>query len=75
MSGGTAWFFCSLPSPERAGNLSSKKYAVALVKEWALRGGRVLESERVNVYRLRDGELAEIWSYDSIPYALDGFWS
>jgi uncharacterized protein len=55
--------------------LIGRDRAVALVKERAVRGGRVLEFERVNVYRLRDGEIAEIWSYDSDPYALDEFWS
>ena len=49
--------------------------AVALVKERAVRGERTLEFERVNVYALRGGKIAEIWSYDSDPYALDEFWS
>ena len=39
------------------------------------RGERVLEFDRVNVYRLRDGQIAEIWSYDFDPYALDEFWA
>jgi uncharacterized protein len=50
-------------------------HAVALVKERAVRGERSLEFERVNVYRLSDGKIIEIWSYDSDPYALDEFWS
>jgi hypothetical protein len=29
----------------------------------------------VNVYRMDDGRIAEIWSYDSNPYELDEFWS
>jgi ketosteroid isomerase-like protein len=57
--------------------------AVALVEERAVRGRfaggsrgeRSMEFERVNVYELRDGKIAEIWSYDSDPYALDDFWS
>ena len=55
--------------------LVGSEYAVALVKERAVRGERSLEFERVNVYRLRDGKIIEIWSYDSDPYALDEFWS
>ena len=55
--------------------LVGPEYAVALVKERAVRGERSLEFERVNVYRLRDGKITEIWSYDSDPYALDEFWS
>ncbi len=49
--------------------------AVALVRERASRGERVLEFDRVNVYRLRDGQIVEIWSYDFDPYALDAFWT
>jgi ketosteroid isomerase-like protein len=49
--------------------------AVALVREQATRGEQVLEFDRVNVYRLRDGQIVEIWSYDFDPYALDAFWA
>ena len=55
--------------------LLGAEHAVALVKERALRGKRTLEFDRVNVYRLRAGKIAEIWSYDSDPYALDEFWA
>ena len=40
-----------------------------------MRKEHVLEFERVNVYRLRDREIAESWSYDSDPYVLDEFWT
>ena len=50
-------------------------HAVAWVKERAVRGERSLELDRVNVYRLQEGKIVEIWSYDSDPYALDEFWS
>jgi ketosteroid isomerase-like protein len=53
--------------------LVGPEHAVALVKERAVRGERSLEFERVNVYRLRDGKITEIWPYDSDPYALDEF--
>ncbi len=52
--------------------LLGAEHAVALVKERAVRGERSLEFDRVNVYRLH-GKIAEIWSYDSDPYALDEF--
>jgi ketosteroid isomerase-like protein len=65
----------SVESAEIHDVLVGPERAVALVKERAVRGGRVLEFERVNVYRLRDSEIAEIWSYDSDSYALDKFWS
>ena len=55
--------------------LVGPEYAVALVKERAVRRERSLVFERVNVYRLRDGKITEIWSYDADPYALDEFWS
>ncbi len=55
--------------------LLGAEHAVALVKERAVRGKQSLEFDRVNVYRLRGGKIAEIWSYDSDPYALDEFWA
>jgi hypothetical protein len=41
------------------------------VRERAIRGEQVLEFDRVNVYRLRDGQIVGIWSYDFGPNALD----
>jgi uncharacterized protein len=55
--------------------LVGAQHAVAWVKERAVRGERTLEFDRVNVYRIDDGRIAEIWSYDSNPYELDEFWS
>jgi uncharacterized protein len=55
--------------------LLGAEHAVALVKERAVRGERSLEFDCVNVYHLRGGKIAEIWSYDSDPYALDEFWA
>ncbi len=55
--------------------LLGAEHAVALVKERAVRGERTLDFDRVNVYQLRGGKIAEIWSYDSDPYALDEFWA
>src|SRR5919205_556032 len=51
--------------------LVGAEHAVALVKERAVRGEQRLEFDRVNVYRLRDGKIVELWSYDDDPYALD----
>jgi uncharacterized protein len=53
----------------------SAEYAVAWVKERAVRGGRSLVFDRVNVYRMSDSKITELWTYDSDPYALDEFWS
>jgi uncharacterized protein len=55
--------------------LIGTEHAVALVRERALRGVRSLDFDRVNVYRLQGGKIAEIWSYDSDPYALDEVWA
>ena len=55
--------------------LVGAQHAVAWVKERAVRGECTLEFDRVNVYRIDDGRIAEIWSYDSNPYELDEFWS
>jgi hypothetical protein len=55
--------------------LVGSERAVALVKERAVRGERTSEFDRVNVYEISGGRIAEIWSYDSDPYALDEFWS
>jgi ketosteroid isomerase-like protein len=55
--------------------LVSEDHAVALVKERAVRGERRLEFNRVVVYHLRDGKIAETWSHDYDLYALDEFWS
>lgn len=51
--------------------LGSDDHAVLLVKERFSSGGRVAETDRVVVYELRDGKIAEIWNYDSDQYAYD----
>jgi uncharacterized protein len=53
----------------------SAEHAVAWVKERAVRGERRLVFDRVNVYRMSDGKIVELWTYDSDPYALDEFLS
>jgi ketosteroid isomerase-like protein len=55
--------------------LVGSERAVALVRERAIRGEQVLEFDRVNVYRLRDGQIVEIWSSDFGSYALDALWA
>lgn len=55
--------------------LVSADHAVALVKERAVRGEATLEFDRVVVYHIRDDKIAETWSYDYDPYALDAFWA
>jgi ketosteroid isomerase-like protein len=55
--------------------LVGSERAVALVRERAIRREQVLEFDRVNVYRLRDGQIVEIWSSDFGSYALDALWA
>jgi ketosteroid isomerase-like protein len=55
--------------------LVGSERAVALVRERAIRREQVLEFDRVNVYRLRDGQIVEFWSYDFGLYALDVLWA
>jgi hypothetical protein len=52
--------------------LVSDHHAVALVRERFCRGERCVDTDRVVVYELQDGRIAEIWTYDSDPYAYDG---
>jgi ketosteroid isomerase-like protein len=53
----------------------SAEHAVGWVKERAVCGERSLVFDRVNVYRMSDGKITEVWMYDSDPYALDEFFS
>src|ERR671933_1133233 len=50
--------------------LVGAEHAVALLKGQAVRGERSLEFDRVNVYRLQDGKIVELRSYDA-PYPVD----
>jgi ketosteroid isomerase-like protein len=51
--------------------LISEHHAVALARERFCRGERCVDTDRVVVYGLRDGRIAEIWTYDSDVYAYD----
>ncbi len=53
----------------------SAEHAVGWVKERAVRGERSLVFDRVNVYRMSEGKITEVWMYDSDPYALEEFFS
>jgi ketosteroid isomerase-like protein len=51
--------------------LVSDDHAVALVRERFTSDAGSVDTNRVVVYGLRDGRIAEIWTYDSDPYAYD----
>ena len=41
----------------------------------ATRGGKSIEDESVNVFRIRGGKIVECWVYFGKPYEFDNFWS
>jgi ketosteroid isomerase-like protein len=51
--------------------LVSEHHAVGLVRERFCRGAACVDTDRVVVYELRNGLIAEIWTYDSDVYAYD----
>jgi uncharacterized protein len=53
--------------------LSNDEYAVALVTISAERDGTLFEWERVNVYRMAGGKIAEVWESQQEQYAVDEF--
>jgi uncharacterized protein len=48
---------------------------VALATARAERAGRQLEASVVHVFQIRDGKVAEAWTYHADLYSLDEFWS
>ena len=54
--------------------LVSDDHAVGLVRERFCSGGRCVDTDRVVVYELRAGKIAEIRTYDSDVYAYDGLY-
>jgi ketosteroid isomerase-like protein len=55
--------------------LASDDHAVILARERFERDGRTLETNRVLLYHVRDGKLAECWIYDDDQRAVDAMWS
>jgi ketosteroid isomerase-like protein len=55
--------------------LASDEHAVALMTVHSERAGKQLTHDTVAVYRIRNGKIAEVWSYSADQYALDEFWS
>jgi ketosteroid isomerase-like protein len=54
---------------------ASDNHAFALVQTRYERKGHVLEMPFVNVARIRDGKIAEFWTYPDDVYATDEFWN
>jgi ketosteroid isomerase-like protein len=55
--------------------LASDEHAVVLARERFERDGRAVDLNRVFVYHIRDGKLAEGWFYDEDQRTVDEFWS
>ena len=55
--------------------LASDDHAIILARERFERDGRTLEANRVLLYHVRDGKLAESWIYDEDQRAVDEMWS
>lgn len=55
--------------------LADDEYAVTLVRWRLTRGERAIDIDRVVVYRLANGRIAEIWVRDWDQYAYDEFFA
>lgn len=53
--------------------LASDEHATALFTIRAERAGRQLNDKMVQTYHVRDGKVAETWSYQTVLYAVDEF--
>jgi uncharacterized protein len=55
--------------------IGNDDHVVALVTVRAERGGKTLDDNSVQVFHVRDGKAAEVWTYPANVYAEDDFWS
>jgi ketosteroid isomerase-like protein len=55
--------------------LANDEHAVALVRVRAERPGEQLDDRSVQVFHIRDGKAAEVWTYPADLYASDAFWA
>jgi len=54
---------------------ASDNYAFATLATHYERKGRVLDMPFINVARIKDGKIAEFWTYPEDVYATDDFWN
>ncbi len=54
---------------------ASDTYAYALLNTRYHKGGQTLQMPFINISRIRDGKIAEFWTYPDDQYAVDEFWS
>jgi hypothetical protein len=55
--------------------VANDTHAVALLRAHGERKGRTYDALEVDVFHLRDGKIAEFWSFSDDQYATDTFWS
>lgn len=54
---------------------ASESYAYALVHTNYERDDRKLDMRFINISRIKDGKIAEFWTYPDDQYAVDEFWA
>ena len=54
--------------------LSSADHGAVLAKERFEQGGKTLEVNRILLYHVKDGKLAECWLFDDDQRSVDEFW-
>jgi hypothetical protein len=54
---------------------ASDDYAYALLNTRYHKAGRTLEMRFINISRIREGKIAEFWTYPDDQYAVDEFWA
>lgn len=55
--------------------IGNDEQVAALTTIRAERAGKKLEDNTVQIFRIRDGKAAEVWSHPADLYATDDFWS
>jgi ketosteroid isomerase-like protein len=55
--------------------IGNDEHVVALTTIRAERAGKKLNDDTVQVFRVRDGKVTEVWSHPADLYASDEFWS
>ena len=55
--------------------IANEDYALAVLHATGERGGGPYDCLEYDVYRIRDGAVAEFWSFSSDQRATDAFWS
>jgi uncharacterized protein len=55
--------------------IGNDEHVVALTTARAQRAGKTLQDNTVQIFHIRDGKAAEVWTHPADIYASDDFWS